>query len=73
MTVGENSVQYRQRKKKKKKKKKKNTNQPTNQPTNQTNKQTNCLLVAAILFFIGKIIIITKWPPWVVWKFLFLM
>ena len=51
MTVGEDSVQYRKREKK--------------PPKNKQTKKTHCFLVAAILFYIGKFIII-KWPTWVV-------
>ena len=47
MTVGEDSVQYRKRKKEKNKTKQNKTKQ----------KQKPWFLVAAILFFIGKIII----------------
>ena len=57
MTVGEDSVQYRKRKKKKKPTKKQKTKTKNRTKKKKKKKKKHCFLVAAILFFIGKIVI----------------
>ena len=56
-------------------KKQKQTNKQTKKKQQKNKKQTknkHGFLAVAILLFIGNIII-TSWPPWVVWKLFFLM